>query len=79
MVCCAPEPSVSVTVPVKVPYATGWNVTVMVQVADAARADPQVVLSVRDGSPVMVTEPIPMEEPPVFVTVTLLLGLSPMV
>jgi hypothetical protein len=76
---CAPELSVSVTVLVKVPYAVGLNVTVMVQVAPAARLVPHVVFLVNEGSPAMATEPRPTAAPPVFETVTLLLGLSPIV
>ena len=40
----APELSVTVSVPVNVPYATGWNVTVMVHVAPAARLAGQLFL-----------------------------------
>jgi len=78
-VSCAPEASVTASVPVKVPYATGANVTVMAHVAPDATTDPQLFRWVRDGSPLMAIPAIPTEAPLLLVTVTFWLGLSPMV
>jgi hypothetical protein len=75
----APFPSVTVSVLVKVPYATGVNVTVIVQLAPAARLALQVLLSVMDGSPLKPPPTMDAEEELVLVTVTVWLGLSPIV
>lgn len=52
---------------------------VIEQLAPAARLVPHVVRTVNDGSPAIATEPIPIAAPPLLDTVTLLLGLSPIV
>lgn len=72
----AHEPSKTVTVLVNVPYAAGWNVTVMEHVAPAARLTPQLFLCVNDGSPLREIPAIPAAALLVFETVTALLGLS---
>ena len=75
----APLLSVTVSVPVKVPYATGLNVTVILQTAPGARLAGQLFLCVRDGSPLSPIAAMPAAEALVLVTVTGWLGLSPIV
>jgi len=75
----APFPSVTVSVFVKVPYATGLNVTVIVQVAPAASVAGQLFLCVMEGSPVKPIPAMAADEELVLVAVTVWLGLSPIV
>ena len=69
-VSCPPELSVRVSVLVKVPYAVGWNVTEMVQVAPTAKTAGHLLLSVNDVSPLKAIFEIPTEAPLELVTVT---------
>jgi hypothetical protein len=55
------------------------KVTVTVQVAPADKIDPHVFPCTREGSPFIAIPAIPTEAPLVLVTVTVWLGLSPIV
>ncbi len=75
----APFPSTTDSVLVNVPYATGLNVTVIVQLPPALRVAGQLFLCVIDGSPLKLIPATATDDDVLLLTVTVWLGLSPMV